>query len=457
MINENAQVAFNKKAIELVEKLIKKNLEPSYSQKGKGSDAEVYAIDWSEKFDSSQPTISRSMNRLTMKSSDIFLKNKEYEIGFEGEPYSEFINLSKSVHRASGIHKKVNKSLVETELFNWIINVKETAKIEEEFCTYLEGKINEICDNWTVAFKVLYLSIPCKIRIGATWLDYTRKDEIEEHIIQKEETNEKEIQASRDLYGNTVYIACKIENCSHDRAIELAFNKCSLSIDILKCFSPTVEIPNIPLQFNIDSRTTKNEKNFTYVFKETFFDNLSVNLAPSAGHPLALPQDVIKHIHSHIFQKLDNSKSNELRDVVKMNIQRFSIALSNDNLYERIVQIASIWDSIFLGNENEPVLYTISRYGPKIVSISVAERKRVKKLIKKMYGYRSAYIHRAVQSKMELNDLAEFQIYTKTLLSLLTQMSFFYSTMNEVMQIIDDDIESAFNITNYIKDLPITT
>jgi hypothetical protein len=457
MINENAQISFNKRAIELVEKLIKKKLETTYSQKGEGSDAEIYAMDWSDKFDHSQPTVSRSMNGLTMECSDIFLTNKEHEIGFEGESYTQFIKLSKSVHKAPEIYKRVNHSFVETELFKWIVKVEEAAKIEKDFCAYLEDKITDISDTWTVAFKVLYLRITCKIQIGDTWLDYTRKDEIEDHIIQKGETDEKQIQESRNLYGNTVYVACKIENCSRERAIELALDKCSLSIDILKTFSPTIEFPNVPLQFDIDSRTTKNAKNFTYVFKETFFDNLTINLAPSAGQPLVFHQDFVEHLHSHIFQKLDNydSKTNELRDVVKMNVKRFSIALSNQNLYERIVQIASIWDSIFLSNENEPVLFTISRYGPKIVSISVSDRKKVKKLIKTMYGFRSAYIHRAVQSKMEMKDLADFQIYTKILLSALTHLSFSYSSTTEILKIIDDDLESAFNITSHLRDIPI--
>jgi hypothetical protein len=458
MINENAQISFNKRAVELVEVLTKKNVKFTQPNKSEGSDVEMYALDWSDKFDDSQPVISRSFNQLTREVSDIFLAKKGHEIGFEGVSYDQFIKLTKSIHKVPGINKKVNQSFIETELFNWIINVDESAKIEKEFCAFFEDQINAICETWTVAFKVLYLSIPCKINIGETWLDYTRKDDIEDYILQKGETDEKQIEASRNIYGNTVYVACKIDNCSRQRAIELAFDKCALSIDILKSFSPTIELPNVPLQFDIDSRTTKNEKNFTYVFKETFFDKISIDLAPSAGQPLVLHQDLVNHIHSHIFQKLDlsSSKSNELRDVVKMNVKRFSIALSNDNLYERIVQIASIWDSIFLSNENEPVLFTISRYGPKIVCVSVSDRKKVKKLMKKMYGFRSAYIHRAVQSKMELKDLAEFQIYTKIMLSALTHLSFFYASTNELMELIDDELEAAFNITNYIKDIPTT-
>ncbi len=458
MINENAQNTFNRRAIELIEVLVKKNIETTQNHKGEGSDAEIYAMDWSDKIDNSQSVISRSFNQLTMEVSNIFLKKKGQEIGFEGASYIQFVKLAKSIYKVPEINKKVNHSFIEAELFNWIINVEESAKIEKEFCTFLEDQIDAICDTWTVAFKVLYLRIPFKISIGETWLDYTRKDDIENYILQKGETDEKEIEASRSIYGNTVYVACKIDNCSRQRAIELAFDKCALSIDILKSFSPTIEMPNVPLQFDIDSRTTKNEKNFTYVFKETFFDKLTINLAPSAGQALVVHQDLVNHIHSHIFQKLDlsSSKPNELREVVKMNVKRFSIALSNDNLYERIVQIASIWDSIFLNNENEPVLFTISRYGPKIVCSSVSERIKVKKLIKKMYGFRSAYIHRAVQSKMEFEDLAEFQIYTKIMLSTLTHLSFFYASTSELMELIDTELEAAFNISNYIKDISTT-
>jgi hypothetical protein len=72
-----------------------------------------------------------------------------------------------------------------------------------------------------------------------------------------------------------------------------------------------------------------------------------------------------------------------------------------------------------------------------------------------MYGFRSAYIHRAVQSKMEMKDLADFQIYTKILLSALTHLSFSYSSTTEILKIIDDDLESAFNITSHLRDIPI--
>ncbi len=457
MINSNARTVFNTRASELVEKLIIHAEEPSTPQNLSGSDAEIYAQDWSDKFPSTFEGISRNMNGLTGEYTDIFFSKSQEITGFEGDSYFEFIKLAKSIHRSSKINKRVTNSFIEKELFNWIFAVHESSIIKQEFCDFVEDKVNEVCDSWTVAFKVLYLRIPCKITIGDTWVDYTRKEEIEEHILRKGEIDPKDIEATRNIFGNTVYVACKIDDSSKDRAIDLAYEKCSLSIDILKCFSPTVRMPKIPLQFDIDSRTKKNEKNFTFVFKDTFFNDLTVNLAPSAGAAFNFPEAFITPIHSHIFQTLNNSKikSNELKDVVRMNIKKYAAALSNENLYERIVQLASIWDSIFINNENEPVQFTISRYGPKIVSNKIDERKKIKKLIKKMYGCRSAYIHRASESEYDDSELSDFQFYTLQMLSALVHLSFFYSNTTEVIELIDEDLEAAFDIKNYVREVPI--
>lgn len=457
MINSNARAAFNKRASELVEKLVVHDEIPSQPQKPTGSDAEIYAHDWSDKFPSSFESISRNTNVLTGESSDIFFSKEGKRTGLVEENYFEYVKLAKTIHRIQEINKRVTNSLVETKLFDWILQVHQSSYIKQEFCDFLTDEISEACDTWTVAFKVLYLRIPRKITIGDTWIDYTRKEEIEAHIVRKGEKDPKENEATRNIFGNTVYAACKIENCSRDRAVDLAYEKCALSIDILKCFSPTVRMPKIPLQFDIDSRTKKNEKNFTFVFKDTFFDDLTVSVAPSAGKAFNFPEAFIIPIHAHIFQTLNDSKtkSNELKDVVRMNIKKYAAALSNENLYERIVQLSSIWDSIFIKNENEPVQFTISRYGPKIVSNIVEERKKVKKLIKKMYACRSAYIHRANESDFEDSELSDFQFYTLQMLSALVHLSFFYSSTVEVIDLIDEDLEAAFDIKNYVREIPI--
>lgn len=441
----------------MVEKLITYAEEASNPQHITGSDGEIYAHDWSDKFPVDFEGISRNMNGLTGEYSDIFFPKNKKRTGFEGDSYTDFVKLAKSIHRTSEINKKVTNSFIEIELFNWIFAVHESSIIKQEFCDFIEDKINEVCDTWTVAFKVLYLRIPSKITIGDTWIDYTRKEEIEEHIVRKGDKDPKNIEATRNIFGNTVYVSCKIEDSSRDRAIDLAYEKCSLSIDILKCFGPTVRMPKIPLQFDIDSRTKKNEKNFTFVFKDEFFNDLTVNLTPSAGTAFNFPKAFITTIHAHIFQTLNNSKikSNELKDVVRMNVKKYAAALSNENLYERIVQLASIWDSIFINNENEPVQFTISRYGPKIVSINVAEHKKIKKLIKKMYGCRSAYLHRASESEYDESELSDFQFYTLQMLSALVHLSFFYSSSTEVIELIDEDLEAAFNIKNYVREVPI--
>lgn len=459
MINSNARIALNKRATELVEKLITCAEEVTNTQNLTGSDGEIYAQDWSDKIIEPLEGVSRNINMLTKECSDIFFIKNKKKIGFEGKTYNDFIKLSKSIYRTFELNKRVTNKFVESELFNWILDVHTNLIIKQEFCSFLEDKVNDVCDNWTVAFKVLYLSIPCKITIGDTWIDYTRKTEIEEHIIHIGENDLKEIEATRNIFGNVVYVACEIENCSRDRAIDLAYEKCALSIDILKCFSPTVSIPNLPLQFDIDSKTKKNEKNFTFVFKETFFNDLTVTLTPSAGATFEFPKEFIIPLHSHIFQTINNSKtkSNELKDVVRMNIKKYAAALSNDNLYERIVLLASIWDSIFVKNETDPVQYTITQYGPKVISNNVNDRKKIKKLIKKMYACRSAYIHRAKETKFENEELANFQFFTLQMLSALAHLSFFYSTTANVIELIDEEIEAAFDINNYVKEIPINT
>ncbi len=459
MINTHAITNFNKRASELVQKLViqQEEEESSKPQILKGSDAEIYTLDWSDKFINPNEGICRNVNVLTKEYSDIFFIKNGEQIGFEGVEFQNFVKLSNSIYKTSEISKRVTNTFVESELFTWILNVHSNSKITKEFCDFLEERVKEVCDTWTVAFKVLYLRIPSKITIGDTWIDYTRKDQIEEYIIRKGEIDPKEIEAIRNNYGNTVYVACKVENCSRERAVELAFEKCALSVDILKCFSPTVTIPKIPLQFDIDSRTRKNEKNSTFVFKEAFFNNMTLTLTPSAGAAFEFPQELITPMQHHIFQTLNNSRieSNELKEVVRMNVKKFAAALSNENLYERIVLLSSIWDSIFVKNENEPVQYTITQYGPKIISNIVSDRKQIKKIIKKMYACRSAYLHRANESEFDIKELANFQFFTIQMLSALAHLSFFYSTTADVIELIDEELESAFDINNYVKEIPI--
>ncbi|MBK9959305.1 MAG: hypothetical protein IPP11_12300 [Chitinophagaceae bacterium] len=81
-----------------------------------------------------------------------------------------------------------------------------------------------------------------------------------------------------------VYVAYSVK-AESSRGEEIAFEKCSLAVDVLKMCSETTDFPNVELGFDIDRRVNINPQNEVFVCNaENELDDLKLNLSRPKHH-----------------------------------------------------------------------------------------------------------------------------------------------------------------------------
>src|SRR5690606_15917386 len=198
------------------------------------------------------------------------------------------------------------------------------------------------------------------------------------------------------------------------KAKEIALQKCSFSMDILKICSNTLDYPFGEMVFDIDNRLNKNPQSEILVESQNFTDGLIRNLRrPSVPYSLDKVQfQYIKRRHLDVFHNFILQRSgdpSELQRLISQGIRQFANALSNSNLFRRIAELYTILESLLLLNEDSPIIDTVSKYASRLVAKEKEARKIVIKLLREMYNVRSAWIHHAKERKFQMDDLTKLQ------------------------------------------------
>ena len=121
-------------------------------------------------------------------------------------------------------------------------------------------------------------------------------------------------------------------------------------------------------------------------------------------------------------------------------IDLFGAALSVDNLHLRIINLFTISEFLLLKGNDIPILDSLKKYFPILISEDKNERSEIKRILTSLYSVRSSAIHHGIYKDFQLQDLSKFQWYLFSMLKKLISLSKVYDTKDEVLEEIDDSI-----------------
>jgi len=447
MFHYEARDNFNAKALKIVS-LIEEEKTKRTTTKGRvGSFAHKKIEDWSDKIDVSEDIFSSTIDRTTSETISLERNKNGVTKRLSSKNFIELKTFVDSIHKLRFINSKVEKEFILNTSFNWVLNTSDNG-FSVDFCSFLETSIKKEIDNFVVKYEILYLNIHRPFQIGDVSIEFITQDFFEPLM---DEENDIELLKS-ELLGK-VYASVIINGCSLDTARRIAYDKCCFAVDVIKFYSETVHFPRIRLDFDLDTRVNFHISSMSISHEVNDNSAIKFQASSSGVERYTLSNKMIDTVEKQLWflKVLDNNSNNEIKLLIKKSISSYAHALSNKNIYKRIVELCSIWESLLLKDNNSNIKESLTNYGAKILEPDIKRRSQLKKVISSLYDIRSKYIHHVKESKIDYNDLTEFQRRTILLFEIYERISSYHDTKVEFLEDIDNYIDKSFNPAVYLN------
>ncbi|MBK6625013.1 MAG: hypothetical protein IPO46_09525 [Chitinophagaceae bacterium] len=375
-------------------------------------------------------------------------------IGLNIENYKRLVKLNDTIHKEKSINQVISKEFIEDKIFDWLISTFKNKKADKSFANFLMDELENSLKAIKYHFPTLYLDINKPFEIGKVSFNFFTKEYfnyLEEHYKKKDpEKYRDDFSEFRKKYQGMVYVAYSVK-AESSRGEEIAFEKCSLAVDVLKMCSETTDFPNVELGFDIDRRVNINPQNEVFVCNaENELDDLKLNLSRPKHHHKIDDKEWERIIsrqapdfHNFLLQ-IETCELSELQQLIINSIKRYGNAISNKNLHQRIVELFTILESLLLLDQNSPIIDSVCKYCSKLVFKKVEDRKYLIALLKSMYEVRSSLIHHGKEKKIELTHLRQLQYSVVMLLSTLITKTDQHKTKQSVLNEIEEAILNAY-------------
>lgn len=443
MFHPNAEEAFNKKAFDLISKMTNEGIIPESNepQSLRGSVAHKHSLDFSDKVNRGMASICSTASLVLGAKSDRFEEHNGQRVGFDKENYPEYEKFLEQIYKTK-ISQKVSYSWLYDKSFYWFVNVFKTGQATTDYTTFINSEAQLIFGNYNCRFEIINLDIEKEFKIGNVTFSFLTDYYFDTLAIQKPLID---INSIKEKYCGRVYASTMVKNIEIKKAEEIAFIECCKAVNILKLYSPTVHFPTYRTDFDIDRRVRVNLQNECLVECPDTND-LSMNFERGATH-YQLNRDAIDIIEKSCLNFSDLIKievPNELQKLVINSLALYSDAISNPNIHKRIVDFLTIWESLLLKDSNSQIMDTVSTYASKLLRRSIDERKAFIAFFKEIYAVRSAVIHHAKETDLDMKKVASFQNETINLMETLINASKNHSTKQSLLNEIDDAILRAY-------------
>ncbi len=390
--------------------------------------------------------MSFSRTNFEGKLFEKYVNINEHKIGLDKIGLDKIYTLTSTILKDNELNKVISEEFLINSIFEWIISTyrKEAKRVLSDYI--LNECVNNILD-YNIYIPILYLESDREFYLGKVHFLYISEEYINKLSLKVEEKRRDEYVKTMNLYKGRLMGNCPVI-MEKGKAISSATKQIILSVDVLRILSPTVEFPDFKIYFDVDYRNIHQSKNevITQPLKEEQNFLVTHTVIPQPFEIVQSAWDImckigIVRFHEFIDRTVVNKT--ELEKLIHVAIGNFSKAIATHDLHERIVQIFSVLESLLLADESSPILDSVTKYLPKLISVNVEERKKIIAIVKELYKVRSNMVHHANKKDFDKQKLSLLQIYNRSLILRLIEKSIQKKSKNDILKEIDDIIISA--------------
>ena len=237
-----------------------------------------------------------------------------------------------------------------------------------------------------------------------------------------------------------VVIVCGNEAYAKDNA----YDKCCFAIDIFKICSDLYHNNFFNLkkwQFDIDNDFVTQGKS-CFFYKELGISETSHAYFHADRYPSYIDLKVLESVNKwnikdfeSLYQVVYSADSKSIHKVVKRACHIYSQSFSINNLYERVVLLCTVLDTLAT-NERIGKVSQLQQFLPTLVLKCDRLSESLKGFIKEIYDIRSAYIHNAEELDVSEKDVDKLEKIVYRLILQLVRKSKEYKSIKEIFKAI---------------------
>jgi hemin uptake protein HemP len=330
---------------------------------------------------------------------------------------------------------------IELQIYYWLIDVKISNKISLELSAFLEIEIEKLKKRCNVEFPITNLHIETSFSIGNVIFDYYTKEkfiEIWNETPSPKGTLDEFLNTVSKFFGR-VYASYSIY-AEHDKSIDIAFEKVSFAIDVLKLFTPVIGHSDTVCVIDLDRRLNYNLSSETIVISEK---NLTLNFS-AKNNPLFFSQNDLKHAKEYGLDIFSNfllaSPPSDLRNLLYYSIQLFANAVSTENLYLRSILLISCIECVLLKDsyEGQMTKKVKTRFIKLILKHAPLNgKKKVEDSLEHVYNLRHDTIHKGIKSPIDYIEYSKIQFFIRLMLIIIIQKYLYHYRKEDLIDEID--------------------
>jgi Apea-like HEPN len=436
----------NNEAFQHVLKLVEFEKKKGERQVLTGSEAERNVLNWTLKISDEPRIISSVDNNI---KSDIIYESKELLVGFDNLYYRNFhsfiIRIQEYYWGVASIE------FLESVTFDWIIEVYKNKKSSIDLIGHIENELGKVVKEYTFYFPVLNMAVESPFKVGATEFMFFTKEYMDElYKTTKNENGESWTEETfNSIYRNHyqgVALARTIYKAEKKRAEEMAREMASLSVDILKFHSRTLNFPDYRVTYDLNFKLNYNVQ-MVYLSQYEGGQGYGLNIhwrTETYKWTDDFLNSGFKSSMDFFGNFIMSYPDNDLRKLVVQSIKMLGSAFSNWDLHERSIALITIAESLLLKIEEQWKMESkvIKRF-EKLINLNSTERREIKDHLSEIYQVRHKMVHKAIRLEINQEVLGKIQVHVVYMLTQLIILSSIYSDKEALIDFLDSDTQNV--------------
>lgn len=286
--------------------------------------------------------LTTSRKDLACKFVEKFIEFKDEKLGFEQSGFKKIYALAESILKDTEINSCISEEFVVDSIFDWVIETKRHTQ-QNSLSAFLITTFQKNVQSYNIYIPILYLESDREFIIGRVHFLYLTEQYIAKLAEKVDENKRVDFFEGMKIYTGQLMANCPVTT-EKNKGIELAKEQVTLSVDVLRVLSPTVEYPNFKIYFDADYRNIHQLKSEILIQSPHKPQELLINhtrgsepfvINPQAWH--ILTKQGLSLIHQFVTRTA--GRRTELESLIHNAIRNFAKAIATHDLHERIVII----------------------------------------------------------------------------------------------------------------------
>ena len=374
-----------------------------------------------------------------------YFQTQQGIVGLEGDKYVRFKQLIEKLSNRAELKMLLSEEFIKASLFEWFEKrYKGELNQSTSFIDTLEERAAKEVKAYKISIPISYLSVEKPFSVGKVLFDFNTKeffDRIELRLREKTKGErsglDEGIRHLRKRYQGAVFSSLSV-HAEKGKGIEIAKEETENALMILRLFSPSTFVPEIPSYTGMMGKVSI-PSTYLFIFEGDWPDiteEIDEGRNPMWHIREADIQEFRRIGLDHASDLITKERRSHLESLLMKSIFLFTHGIIAKSFEDKLVFILASIETLLLKDSTEPIQTSVGLRLSFLSESTADKRKQVIDLVKDAYKNRSGYLHHG-QSKGDVEILRKLQHAVWTGLTNILRIRNRFSSQEELLRYIE--------------------